>query len=320
MSGPLVSVVIPCFNRAHMLRGTIDSVLEQDWPQVECIVVDAASKDGTVEILRSYGDRIRWVSEPDRGHADAINKGWKMSRGEILAWLNADDRWAGPHTARTAVEFLRDHPDVDVVYGDIRWIDRDGNPMGGFRPIEWDTERAVRGSDHIIPQPAAFLRRSIVERIGWLDPGFHFMKDMDLWLRCALRGKLRHVPVVLAHEYAGPGTWAARGYGYGDAYAEALRRAFAAPEMPEALRRHRGQAMASARLRGVYYCILHGRHWRAALRYLHAALASDRASLWEIFRGRWVRFRARDRWLSLARWFWTAGLEHLRVRWKGGSR
>ncbi|HEY3248887.1 MAG TPA: glycosyltransferase, partial [bacterium] len=86
-----MSVVVPCLNRAGYLAQTIDSILAQDYPHLECVVVDGGSTDGTVDLLRSYGEAVRWVSEPDRGHADAINKGWQMSRGTILAWLNADD-------------------------------------------------------------------------------------------------------------------------------------------------------------------------------------------------------------------------------------
>src|SRR3989338_2899361 len=90
--GPLVSVVIPCLNGVRFLDNTIDSVLRQDYPHIECIVVDGGSEDGTVEILKTYGDKIRWVSEPDQGTSDAINKGWQRSRGTLLGWLPVGDR------------------------------------------------------------------------------------------------------------------------------------------------------------------------------------------------------------------------------------
>jgi len=91
---PLVSVVIPSLNRAEFLEATIESVLNQDYPHIECIVVDGGSRDGSLKILESYGERIKWISEPDEGHANAINKGWKMSKGDILSWLNVDDvKW-----------------------------------------------------------------------------------------------------------------------------------------------------------------------------------------------------------------------------------
>ena len=114
MSGlPLVSVVIPCHNRAHYLVPTIESVLQQNYPFVECIVVDGGSTDGTQEILKSYGDLIRWVSKPDNGHADAINQGWWMSKGDILAWLNADDLYVIPDAIGKAATYLHSNPNVD---------------------------------------------------------------------------------------------------------------------------------------------------------------------------------------------------------------
>jgi len=105
-SQPLVSVVVPCLNRARFLVPTIESILEQDYPHLECIVVDGGSTDATVGILQSYGDTISCVSEADDGHADAINKGWWMSQGQILAWLNADDLYVTPHAVGKAVAYL----------------------------------------------------------------------------------------------------------------------------------------------------------------------------------------------------------------------
>src|SRR5689334_23085686 len=85
---PLVTIVVPCRNREQYIGSTIDSILGQDYSNIECIVVDAASTDGTIDVIKSYGDRVRWISRPDRGAFDAINEGWKMGKGEILAWLN----------------------------------------------------------------------------------------------------------------------------------------------------------------------------------------------------------------------------------------
>ncbi len=196
---PLVSVVIPCLNRAHFLIPTIESILMQDYPRIECIVVDGNSSDGSVEILRQYGDRIRWVSEPDKGHADAINKGWWMSQGEILAWLNADDVYATPDAVSKVVAYLQNNPQVDVVYGDFSGIAENGELVHGVeKPQEWDLVKAVKYCKYIIPQAASFMRRSILETVGWLDAAFTNGKDHELWLRIGMVGTIRYEPIHVA--------------------------------------------------------------------------------------------------------------------------
>ena len=177
----------------------MESVLQQDYPHIECIVVDGGSTDNTIEILERYEGRIQWISEPDNGHADAINKGWRMSKGEILAWLNADDVWVVPDAVSQAVAYLQENPEVDVVYGDCGAIDAEGNLTGMSYLHEWDLEYAVEHCDHCIPQPAAFIQRQILDRAGWLDVDFISKKDHEFWLRVGLVGNIRHVPVLLAH-------------------------------------------------------------------------------------------------------------------------
>lgn len=272
---PLVSVVIPCRNRAHFLRPTIESVLAQDYPDIECIVVDAASTDGTVEILKSYGDRIRWVSEPDNGHADAINKGWKLSRGDILAWLNADDMWAVPSAVSTAVGYLREHPDVGVVYGDNDQVDAEGRWMRRFNVRDWDLEYAVMNCFYTITQPAAFMRRTILEKVGWLDTAFVSKKDHELWLRIGLAGKLAHIPNVLAVERMMPGYLADRGDVTAAACVELTRKFFTLPQVPEALRLRQRRAMSNACLVAAQYAWADGRLWGSILKYSGKAVLHD---------------------------------------------
>ena len=203
---PLVSVVVPSLNRAQFLVPTVESILRQDYPRIECIVVDGGSNDRTIQILKEYGSRLKWVSEPDQGHADAINKGWKMSQGEILAWLNADDVWVVPDAVRQAVTHLLSYPEVDVVYGDCASMDVNGNVVGFSHVHDWDLTYAVENCDHCIPQPSSFIRRSILERINWLDTNFYQKKDHELWLRIALAGgRIQYLPVLLAQARNQPG-------------------------------------------------------------------------------------------------------------------
>jgi Glycosyl transferase family 2 len=194
---PRVSVVIPSFNQARFLRATVDSVVSQDYPDVEVLVMDGGSTDGSVEILRSYGDRIRFVSERDRGQADAINRGFARATGSVLGWLNSDDIYL-PGAVRKAVGALTASPDATMVYGEGNIIDEEGRVLGPFiytRPF--DLWILVNVSDFIL-QPTVFMRAGAVRAAGGLDESLHFGLDWDLWIRLACRGPVVQVPEKLA--------------------------------------------------------------------------------------------------------------------------
>ncbi|MGD8455336.1 MAG: glycosyltransferase family 2 protein [Anaerolineales bacterium] len=195
---PLVSIVTPSYNQARFLENTIRSVLAQDYPTIEYIVIDGGSSDGSIEIMKQYSDRLAyWVSEPDQGQTDAINKGFAKANGEVLAWLNSDDTYE-PYTVGEAVTFLQAHPDVGMVYGDANFIDLQGRVIGRFPAAQTDYKRLRRGYVHI-PQQAAFWRASLWARVGPLDPSFTFAMDYDLWVRLARITELRYHPRVWAN-------------------------------------------------------------------------------------------------------------------------
>ena len=197
---PLVSIVIPSLNIAQHLSHSIDSILQQNYPNIECFVVDGGSTDGTIEILHSYGDRIKWISEPDKGHANAINKGWRMCKGEILSWLNADDLYVIPDTISKAVSYFQNNPTIDFVYGDYAGISEDGKTIFPvIKPREWDLIHVVKYCVPIICQPASFIRRSILEKVGWLDEELGNNIDQDLWLRIGLKGTIKYAPFHAAY-------------------------------------------------------------------------------------------------------------------------
>ena len=195
---PLVSIVTPSFNQARFLEGTLHSVLAQDYAPIEYIVVDGGSSDGSVEIIRQYADRLAWwVSEPDRGQTEAINKGFAHATGEILAWLNSDDTYE-PGALAAAVDFLQAHPQVGLVYGDANFIDAEGDIIGKFNAQQTSLRRLQRGGVYI-PQQAAFWRSDLWRQVGPLDPAFYFAMDYDLWLRLARVAEIRYIPQLWAN-------------------------------------------------------------------------------------------------------------------------
>jgi glycosyltransferase involved in cell wall biosynthesis len=179
--GPLVSVVTPCYNMADYLREALDSIFAQDYPNLEVIVVDGGSTDSTLDLLRSYGSRLRWISGADRGPSDAASKGFAMASGEIFVWLNADDSFL-PGAIRTAVDFLVGHPETDVVYGEGWWIDEHGDRIERYPTLPFDARALER--DCFICQPAAFIRAAAYRRVP-LDPEINRSFDYDLWIRMA---------------------------------------------------------------------------------------------------------------------------------------
>lgn len=190
---PLVSIITPSFNQARYIAATIQSVLEQDYPKIEYIIVDGGSTDGTVEILKKYHDRLAWwVSEKDAGQTDALNKGFARATGDILAWLNSDDTY-NPGAISAAVAALQANPQAGLIYADANFIDDQGRMLGRFPAAQTDYARLRQGYVHI-PQQSAFFRADLWKRIGPLDPNFFFAMDYDLWVRLARISEVKYLP------------------------------------------------------------------------------------------------------------------------------
>lgn len=192
-----VAIVTPSYNQAPFIGKAIESVLAQDYPNLEYLVVDAGSTDGTLDVLRSFGDRVRWISEPDSGQAEGVDKGIRLTRGEIIGWLNADDMYA-PGAARAAAEALRTHEWAPAVYGDGTFIDADGREIGPCTHVQaYSLERLINELDFIV-QPATFFRRSAYEAAGGLDWGLRFCLDYDLMIKLGQQAPLLYMPRVQA--------------------------------------------------------------------------------------------------------------------------
>jgi glycosyltransferase involved in cell wall biosynthesis len=193
---PRVSIVTPSYNQQPFLEETIRSLLLQEYPDLQYIIMDGGSNDGTVDILRRYESWLHWVSEPDRGQADAINKGLRMATGAILAYLNSDDIYL-PGAIRTATTYLHAHPEVGMVYGDCRVIDAQGRVLGLMPGPEFDLYRYIHRAE-VIPQQATFWRREALERVGAFDAGLHYSMDYDFFIRVGRAFPVAHIPQPLA--------------------------------------------------------------------------------------------------------------------------
>jgi hypothetical protein len=225
---PLVTVVTPSYNQGRFIAATIESVLGQDYPNLEYLIFDGASTDETADVVARYADRLTFVSEPDRGQSDAINKGFRRARGEIVAWLNSDDLFL-PGAVRTAVEALTAHPDAGAVYGEGFQIDEGGAVISRFaatRPFNlW---RLLNLSDYILQQ-TVFFRRSVFDEVGWIDEDLYYGMDWEILMRIGL-----HRPLVyVAHDMG-----AIREYATAKTFAGGAKRA---RELTRILRRTTGK-------------------------------------------------------------------------------
>jgi glycosyltransferase involved in cell wall biosynthesis len=199
MDKPLVSIITPSYNQAPFLEQTIQSVLCQEYPYLEFIIVDGGSSDGSVEIIRKYASRLAWwVSEPDKGQADAINKGFQHAHGEIVAWINSDDLYYSPKTISHAVLALQAHPEVGMVYGDGVMVD------GELRLLDWHRYQQYMLKDllafHVLLQPAVVMRQTALAEAGYLRAEFHMVLDHSLWIKIASRHPILHIDEFWAVE------------------------------------------------------------------------------------------------------------------------
>lgn len=198
---PLVSIVTPSFNKGTFIEETILSVCNQTYENIEYIVIDAVSTDETLSILKKYGNNLKWISEPDRGQSDAINKGWRMAKGDIIAYLNADDTYL-PEAVSIAVQYFSENPDVWMVYGDGFTTDEHGNNKVEGHCGEFNLKDLITGQDTIL-QPSVFLRREIFDTIGDMDIHLQLAMDLDYWIRIGLVYKIGYVqkPLSIAKIY-----------------------------------------------------------------------------------------------------------------------
>ncbi|MGH9848681.1 MAG: glycosyltransferase family 2 protein [Blastocatellia bacterium] len=243
---PLVSVVTPTYNQAAFLPETIESLLSQDYPRIDYRIIDDGSTDSTREILAEYTGRVTWETQENQGQTPTINKGWKQARGEILTWLNSDDTFL-PGAVSKAVEYLMRYPEVGIVFGETVDTLEDGTPIGMFKPKSgFDYEDFVLRCENPIPQPSAFIRRSVIEDVGDLDTYYYYFMDWDFWLRAGLRHRIGYIPERLStyrlHAHSKTVSQARRA---APELERMYRKFFAREDLPAHIRKLETQAMAN---------------------------------------------------------------------------
>lgn len=189
---PLVSIITPSYNQAQYLEQTILSVLNQNYPNLEYWIIDGRSTDGSLDIIKKYASQIKgWISEKDGGQAEAINKGFKKASGSIIAWLNSDDVYR-EGAIRSMVETFLNYQDIGLVFSDVESIDSKGEVFNVMGFGDWGLKDLM--TFKIIGQPGVFFRKEALDRAGYLDLSYRYLLDHHLWLRIALKTKIKYIP------------------------------------------------------------------------------------------------------------------------------
>ncbi|HEV3298598.1 MAG TPA: glycosyltransferase [Planctomycetaceae bacterium] len=226
---PEISIVTPCYNAVRHLRDAIESVARQRGVRIEHIVVDAGSKDGTVEILKQF-PQVRWISEPDRGQADAFNKGLALARGPLVGWLNADDMYEPGAIARV-VQFFHQHPEAVLVNGHLVRVDPEGKPLE-FLPARssrfWLRHFWLKW--YWLNHPSTFYRKSLFDEVGPIDESLHYALDYDFYLRASQRHEFHDIDLLTTRMRVHPEAKTSQGW---DNFAADVRRTFEKVWKPE---------------------------------------------------------------------------------------
>lgn len=234
---PLLSVIVPSFNQGAFIRRTIESCLAQDYRPIEILVVDGASKDHTVAILREWDSvpEVRWTSEPDSGPVEAVNKGLARATGEIGLIQSADDL-SVPGAFCAAVDAFRERPEAALVYGDVERIDETGRILDRLNVGRYSL-RALLSRRTYVPQPCAFFRMDRVRNSGGWDERFPYCPDTDLWFRLALAAPVIRLPLVLGRTRVHSGQRDGRRREVFESYARMMRESETLARAPAACRR-----------------------------------------------------------------------------------
>jgi len=296
---PLITIITPSLNQGGYIQTTINSVLGQDYPALEYQVRDGGSTDQTLTILKSYGERLCWYSEPDTGQSNAINKGWQNSQGDILAWLNSDD-CLYPGALERVGAYFRDHSEVDVLYGDCDIIHQSGKVLQPYPTKIFDFSDLVLTSVNYIPQPATFIRKQVLEDIGYLDESLDYVMDFDYWLRAGKTHRFAYIHERLAGLRSHYQAKSIANLGkFSKELVYTYEKLFASPDLPVNIRSLKAPSMSN-----IYYRAVDCSFWAGQL-------AESRRYAWKSWT--YSPFRLRRLWpyLVLGRFGWDLAKKRL---------
>lgn len=270
---PLVSILTPTYNRASFLTETIESVLGQDYPHIEYIVLDDGSQDNTHAVVQSYGSRVRYVHHENIGETRTVNKGLQLAEGEIVCVVNSDDPLFRRDAVRLAVDFLHSHPQALMAYPDWVSIDECGKVLREMRLPDYTFERMFTRRN-VALGPGLFIRRSAIEIVGLRDESLRYTGDLDYSFRLAAAGEIVHIPYVLAthREHAAAASSSAKGRTMAHEVARLGEFYIKHPSLPAAIRAQRRRMLAKWHCEALFYA---GGDHKAFLKHAWAALRND---------------------------------------------
>lgn len=253
-SQPLVTIITPTYNRANYIAETMESVLGQKYQNLEYIVLDDGSVDDTSSILKTYESRIIWERHANMGEANTVNKGFRMSHGDIIGIVNSDDPLL-PNAIEKIVEFMRLHPDVGVVYPDWNVIDANGGVIQQVRAADYGYIDMLRWY-RCLPGPGTFFRKNIVDALQGRDPQFKYVSDFDFWLRAGLITPFARLPQTLATFRVHPAstTVSQAGYAMAEEYIALIHKIYAQPDLLPEVLDVKKEAYSSAYYAAGYVC------------------------------------------------------------------
>ena len=276
---PLVSIVVPAYNHARYLPEAIESILNQDYQHIELIVLDDGSTDMTSVILQSYGNRFHWESQKNMGQANTLNRGWRMAKGEILAYLSADDLLL-PKAVSTAVACLQSQPDAVLCYPDFQLIDPQSRVIRHVAAPEYDYKEMVTKLI-CAPGAGAFFKRSAYAAAGEWDSTLRQAPDYEYWLRLGLHGRFIHIHEYLAafrvHEDSQ--SFAQMTADRAEETLRIIMKYYQLPNLPAEIILARSRSFASANIVAAQFHLRSGRYKDALLKVKNAIVMSPRTLL-----------------------------------------